>query len=150
MKYVQQGFTLIELMIVVAIIGILAAVAIPSYNDYTARAQVTEAMSLTSSLKTGMADWYADSGSFPSAVASISSSVSGKYVSVITFVNIAGGTVNINATMKTKGVNQALSGLVFSIATTSGAHLWSCGNQIGMQSAVTTTLLDKHLPSACK
>ena len=151
MKYVQQGFTLIELMIVVAIIGILAAVALPAYNDYTARAQVAEAMTLSSSLKTGLADWYADRGSFPAAVASISSVTSGKYVSVITFVGVlTTGTMNINATMKTKGVNQALSELVFSIATTSGAKHWSCGSQTGMQSAATTSILDKHLPSACK
>ena len=62
----QQGFTLIELMIVVAIIGILAAVAIPSYNDYTARAQVTEAVNLTSGLKTCAAERISDRGDAPS------------------------------------------------------------------------------------
>ena len=62
----QQGFTLIELMIVVAIIGILAAVAIPSYNDYTARAQVTEAVNLVGGLKTCMAEGMQDKSSFPS------------------------------------------------------------------------------------
>jgi len=150
MKFVQQGFTLIGLMIVVAIIGILAAVAIPSYQDYTARAQVAEAMTLTSSLKTGMAEWYGDYGSFPAAIASVTSSVSGKYVSVIAFANSAGGTINVNATMKTKGVNAAISGLVFSMGSTSGGANWSCGSQTGLQAAVTTSILDKHLPSACK
>lgn len=62
MKKVQQGFTLIELMIVVAIIGILAAVALPAYQDYTARAQVSEAMNLASGLKTSVAEIYADTG----------------------------------------------------------------------------------------
>jgi len=150
MKKLQQGFTLIELMIVVAIIGILAAVAIPSYQDYTARAQVTEAMSLTSGMKTALAEWYADRGGFPSLVASVSDSASGKYVSVITFANRAGGTMNVNAQMKSTGVNAAISGLIFSVATTSGGNRWSCGNQASMQSAGETSLLDKHLPGACK
>ncbi len=151
MKKLQQGFTLIELMIVVAIIGILAAVAIPSYQDYTARAQVTEAMSLTSGMKTGLAEWFADRGGWPSAVQSISDSASGKYVSAITFTGVlTTGTLNVNATMKGTGVNQAIQNLVFSMATTSGGNRWSCGNQPGMQSEGSTTLLDKHLPGACK
>jgi type IV pilus assembly protein PilA len=64
MKKFQQGFTLIELMIVVAIIGILAAVAIPAYQDYTIRAQVSEAMNLAGGLKTPVAEIYADLGTF--------------------------------------------------------------------------------------
>ncbi|MGH8755147.1 MAG: pilin, partial [Burkholderiales bacterium] len=71
MKLLQKGFTLIELMIVVAIIGILAAVAIPAYQDYTARAQVTEAVGLLSGGKTPMAEYYADKGVWPLAAASV-------------------------------------------------------------------------------
>ncbi|MEP4371317.1 MAG: pilin, partial [Alloalcanivorax venustensis] len=67
MKQVQKGFTLIELMIVVAIIGILAAVAIPAYQDYTARAQVTEAMNLMGGLKTTVTEIYTTEGSFADA-----------------------------------------------------------------------------------
>jgi len=65
MKTAQQGFTLIELMIVVAIIGILAAVAIPAYQDYTIRAKMTEAMSIASGAKTGIAEYYISEGSMP-------------------------------------------------------------------------------------
>ncbi len=67
MKNVQQGFTLIELMIVVAIIGILAAVAIPAYQDYTIRAKVTELLSLGSGVKTSMYEAYAGGGTMPAA-----------------------------------------------------------------------------------
>ena len=66
-KTIQKGFTLIELMIVVAIIGILAAIAIPAYQDYTIRAQVTEGLSLAGGVETAVSDWYAQKGAFPAA-----------------------------------------------------------------------------------
>ncbi len=69
MKAAQKGFTLIELMIVVAIIGILAAIAIPAYQDYTARAQLSEAMTLASGLKTKVSDIFSQDGSCPANTA---------------------------------------------------------------------------------
>src|ERR1700731_118618 len=86
MKAVQKGFTLIELMIVVAIIGILAAIAIPAYQDYTIRAQVTEGLNLAGALKTAVAESYANTGTWPANLAALgqANAPSGKYVSTVT------------------------------------------------------------------
>src|SRR5438552_735486 len=85
LKQVQKGFTLIELMIVIAIIGILAAIAIPAYQNYTIRAQVTEGLTLADGWKTAIAEYYANSGNWPSQsnLTGTQNSV-GKYESSIT------------------------------------------------------------------
>jgi len=151
MKHTQQGFTLIELMIVVAIIGILAAVAIPSYQDYTARAQVSEAMSLTSGVKTAVSEWYADKGAFPSDPASVSATTSGKYVASIAFDN-SGSVFYVDATMKSTGVNANIQDKVFRLAT-ADSNTWECGNNvtdIAGASLATDALDAEYLPGACK
>src|SRR2546421_650669 len=98
MKVVQKGFTLIELMIVVAIIGILAAIAIPAYQDYTIRSQVTEGLNLASSVKASVAEYYANNGTWPVGLVGAAPALgytadpSGKYVADIT---VATGTITI-------------------------------------------------------
>ncbi len=141
MKKVQQGFTLIELMIVVAIIGILAAIAIPAYQDYTIRSQVTEGMSLASGAKTAVAEFYNHKGSWPSDNASsglaTNTAIKGNYV---TQVDATGGTVE--ATFG-GSANTAITGdiLILSATTSAGAVTWKCKS---------STIADKYLPTNCR
>jgi type IV pilus assembly protein PilA len=144
MKTLQQGFTLIELMIVVAIIGILAAVAIPAYSDYTARAQVSEAMSLSSGLKTPLVEWIADKGTLPTVVNSVGGTSSGKYVETITFAGSA-ASPEIVATMSASGVNTKIASSIFAMSSTDSGANWDC-TQGGSQTDIMVSLL----PGACK
>lgn len=96
MKKVQQGFTLIELMIVVAIIGILAAVAIPAYQDYTIRAKVSEVIVMASAARTSVAEYYISTGSMPASTnaAGINDNAAqSDYVSAIAFATSSTGTL---------------------------------------------------------
>ena len=145
MKNVQKGFTLIELMIVVAIIGILAAVAIPAYQDYIARAQVSEAVTLLGGAKTPLAEYYADNGSFPSNLASVVPITSGNYTGSLALQNLTGGTVSVVATMAASGVNASIQSTTVEMYTTNGGNTWEC------RAGTTGTAMDlRYLPGACK
>ncbi|MGC8854990.1 MAG: pilin, partial [Halothiobacillaceae bacterium] len=112
MKKAQHGFTLVELMIVVAIIGILAAVAMPAYQDYIARSQIAEAMNLASGLKTAVAEVYGQAGTCPtngSDGIAAATAIKGKYVAK---VDVGGTAPNctITATMNSSGVSAGIQG----------------------------------------
>ena len=145
MKKIQQGFTLIELMIVVAIIGILAAIAIPAYQDYTIRAQVSEGLAITSAAKVAVTEFWQDRGRFPPSAASAglpanATDIAGKYVSQVALGNANG---LLTVTYGQPAANQALAGgtLQLQATTSAGAVNWVCtGNGIDAS----------HLPSSCR
>ena len=146
MKKFQQGFTLIELMIVVAIIGILAAFAIPAYEDYIARTQASEGIELMGGGKTPMAEFYADKGRWPAAAVSVMGNTIGKYTSSVAMTVGAGLTppsMTLTATLKaaSSGVNNKVAGKTVNLGTTDGGKNWTCA---------ANSIDTKYLPGACK
>jgi len=151
MQRLQKGFTLIELMIVVAIIGILAAVAIPAYQDYLARAQVSEAVNLLSAGKQPLAEYYSDKGTWPPSASSVMGTVSGKYTSIIAYGGAglpSGGTLSLSGTMKNIGLNSSITGKSVALVTTDGGKTWTCTLSA---TYITGTPLDtRYVPGACR
>ncbi|HGH6660500.1 TPA: pilin [Neisseria meningitidis] len=161
MNTLQKGFTLIELMIVIAIVGILAAVALPAYQDYTARAQVSEAILLAEGQKSAVTEYYLNHGKWPgdnsdAGVAS-ASDIKGKYVQK---VEVNNGVVT--ATMLSSGVNKEIQGKKLSLwaKRQAGSVKWFCGQPVTRDANNTANdevtaangkqIDTKHLPSTCR
>ena len=152
----QKGFTLIELMIVVAIIGILAAVAIPAYQDYITRGQVTEAVSLSAGLKSPLSEYGADKNAWPSLVSPTTTPSTGQMNATLTgkYSTIAGsgvtGTYPAGTVTVTMTTGKA-SGSVLTLTTANGGSTWACGNvTVGDATGTGTTIDTRYLPNACK
>ncbi|UXY75385.1 pilin [Neisseria gonorrhoeae] len=162
MNTLQKGFTLIELMIVIAIVGILAAVALPAYQDYTARAQVSEAILLAEGQKSAVTEYYLNHGEWPkdndSAGVASASKIIGKYVQK---VEVENGVVT--ATMASSNVNKEIQGKRLSLwgRRQDGSVKWFCGQPVTRGNAKDDTVADdatagnnkidtKHLPSTCR
>lgn len=151
MKKVQQGFTLIELMIVVAIIGILAAIAIPAYQDYTIRAQVSEGMNLSAAAKAAVTEFFQDRGTFPAnnvdAGLAINTAIQGNYVSQVTVGNTTGIITMTYSNTGNQEANAAINGATLELSplTNAGSVDWNCRATAGVLSTS-----PQWLPAACR
>jgi type IV pilus assembly protein PilA len=141
----QRGFTLIELMIVVAIIGILAAVAVPMYLDYTVRAQISEGLTLAKGAKSAVTEYFQDRGTMPTdntnAGLDTSAAIQGKYVASLAVGN-QDGVITVTFGNEANAVINGQSVTLTANTATTGSVQWDC--------ASSGVIEDKHLPAACR
>ena len=167
MKKLQQGFTLIELMIVVAIIGILAAIAIPAYQDYTIRAQVSEGLNLAAAAKAAVAESFLNTGEAPGnrVVAGMSTNAADTQGKYVTGVLITNGTITVTYGNE---ANAQINAMILTLTPYETADLsvvWRCGTATVPAGApqlmgfsgggvtagyIVPTVLAKYTPSACR
>ncbi len=137
MKQIQQGFTLIELMIVVAIIGILAAVALPAYQDYTVRAKVSEVVLAASGPKTSIAEYYQSKSKLPTTASLGTIDTKSTYVKSVAW---SGTVITATASGEAKILNKTITLTPTSTGAGSGQLNWVCAGSIDK----------KYLPASCK
>lgn len=143
----QTGFTLIELMIVIAIIGLLAAIAIPSFQNYTTKAQTSEAITLLKGAQSAIDEYVSQTGNFPASLGELNVLgvlTSGLYVSSISSTNNGDGSGSILATFQSNDIATPLKGRAVQFSRDSSGD-WSCGT-----SSTGTTVNRRYLPTACR
>ena len=146
MNRIQKGFTLIELMIVIAIVGILAAVALPAYQDYTVRAKISEGMARASEAKTAVTEYYSSTGTIPVAasISNVFNTAGAGKVSQVSWSD--SGSKGIQVTFNATGITELGTSnvlLVSPISRSGGIIVWKCG-------ATGTTVAAKYRPGSCK
>ena len=143
LKRKQDGFTLIELMIVIAIIGILAAVAIPAYQDYTVKAQVTEGIGLAAAAKTAVSETYISTGAYGTSNADygLADTISSTYVTSVSAGASGVITVTFNTALSSDTADSKI--ITFTPTAANGTIQWSC-------KGASTTMPDQYLPATCR
>ena len=163
MRAVQQGFTLIELMIAVAIVGVLAAIAIPAYQNYLARAKITEGLSLAASVKVDVEEFYAQFGAWPTELRGAYPALGYRNrptTSYVMFVDVTNGTIVIKYTNKVSSAVEVWNELdLRPRLTPQGQVVWICGTASmppGLTDPPTPSMADntslpaRFLPSSCR